>query len=223
MILLPSFFIVLNWIHLTIIDIVKSADPFECLGTWWAQLQDLCGLPNILPVQNHQRKNILPHYNVTYLRWRFCQFFRMQCDKLSRRMRSYEFCFLVILLLFIYIEIIFNELLLENLVLFVLYVEVLFFIREMFNCVLRSSICAIFTSAKCAHSNLLSKIHQILEQCFTWAATVVNVIVNIIVGFVYLLKRWLFSIYDLEFLNLSSNSKDFNIFFGFCVPLSVID
>ena len=48
---MPGVFIAQNIIHPRAINIVKSDDLFECLGTWWSQSQDLCDRPTILTVQ----------------------------------------------------------------------------------------------------------------------------------------------------------------------------
>ena len=89
------------------------------------------------------------------------------------------------------------------------------------NCALRSSIHAICTSAKCACSFLSSKIHQILEQSFQWAATIFNAFVTIIVF--YLFIESLIVLQLGEFLHLASETKDLGIFFGFYVPLFALD
>ena len=48
---MPGVFIAHNRIHPRDINVVKSADIFECLGNWWAQSQYLYCRPTILAVQ----------------------------------------------------------------------------------------------------------------------------------------------------------------------------
>ena len=70
---------------------------------------------------------------------------------------------------------------------------------------------------------VFSRFTRFRSNVFPWTATIVNAFVTTIAVSVSFLKGWLFSEQDLEFLNLCSESKDLDILFLFCVPLSVLD